>query len=82
MGGLSESNRLNSGVLGQTFSCLFALQFLDLKRGDRFFYENAPDATLGTSKTAFTMSKLKNTQIPISVTNNHLLRQSRIIWEC
>jgi len=28
-----------------------------LKRGDRFFYENAPDATLGTSKTAFTMSK-------------------------
>ena len=82
MGGLSESNRLNGGVLGQTFSCLFALQFLDLKRGDRFFYENAPDATLGTSKTAFTMSKLKNTQIPISVTNNHLLRQSRIIWEC
>jgi hypothetical protein len=82
VGGLSESNRLNGGVLGQTFSCLFALQFLDLKRGDRFFYENAPDATLGTSKTAFTMSKLKNTQIPISVTNNHLLRQSRIIWEC
>ena len=60
VGGLSESNRLNGGVLGQTFSCLFALQFLDLKIGDRFFYENAPNSALGTSKTAFAMSKFFN----------------------
>ena len=57
VGGLSESNRLNNGVFGQTFSCLFALQYLDLKRGDRFYYENAPNTNLGTSNTAFTMGK-------------------------
>jgi len=60
IGGLYESvpnedntNRLNKGVFGQTFACLFALQFLDLKRGDRFFYENAP--SLSTPNIAFSI---------------------------
>jgi hypothetical protein len=30
-------------------------QFYQLKIGDRFYYENAPNATLGTDKTAFTL---------------------------
>ena len=50
-----QSNRLNNGVFGETFTCLFAKQFLDLKRGDRFFYENAPNSTLATTNTSFTL---------------------------
>ena len=63
VGGLFESlpnedntNRANNGVLGPTFACLLANQFLDLKRGDRFFYENAPNSTLNTANTALTLS--------------------------
>ena len=65
IGGLLESipnedlaNRMNNGALGETFACLLAMQFLDSKRGDRFFYENAPNQTLGTLNTAFSMGQL------------------------
>ncbi len=65
IGGLFESipnedltSRMNNGALGETFACLLAKQFLDLKRGDRHFYENAPNQALGTQNTAFTMSQL------------------------
>ena len=51
-----KTNRQNKGVLGETFTCLFALEFLDLKRGDRFFYENAP--SMDTSNTAFSIGIL------------------------
>ena len=67
MGGLAESgvalqprgvdkNRLNGAVVGQTFGCLLTKTFVSLKRGDRFFYENAPSSIAGTSTTAFTLS--------------------------
>ena len=65
IGGLFESipnedltSRMNHGALGETFACLLAKQFLDLKRGDRHFYENAPNQALGTQNTAFSMSQL------------------------
>ena len=43
-GGLSESP-VSDGVVGTTFACLLAHQFRDLKRGDRFYYENGPSPT-------------------------------------
>ena len=38
-GGLSE-RRLPGALLGPTFSCILAFQFKQLRKGDRFWYEN------------------------------------------
>ena len=60
VGGLAEGvfidgNRVNDtfrpggSVVGATFKCLMEKQFIELKKGDRFFYENQ-------SPTGFTIS--------------------------
>ncbi|XP_076824795.1 myeloperoxidase-like [Clavelina lepadiformis] len=51
-GGVSEVSR-GSGIPGPTFTCLLAYQFRDLKKGDRFWFEN------GGSNARFTYSQLE-----------------------
>lgn len=55
-GTIDDSYRPNAAAVGAVFSCLIGKQFLNLKLGDRFFYENAPSASQGTNSTAFTLS--------------------------
>ena len=50
-GAMSE-RPLPGGLLGPTNACILGNQFLSLKRGDRFFYENP------FSITGFSLSKL------------------------
>ncbi|XP_019616874.1 PREDICTED: peroxidasin-like [Branchiostoma belcheri] len=39
VGGLAEES-VRGGVVGPTFACLIGLQFQDLRKGDRFWFEN------------------------------------------
>ena len=52
---IDDTLRTRGSVVGATFTCLLAKQFLELKKGDRYFYENGPSVALGTASTAFTI---------------------------
>ncbi|XP_074027515.1 uncharacterized protein [Leptinotarsa decemlineata] len=51
-GGLAEKP-VRGGVIGPTFGCIIAQQFLNLRKGDRFWYEN------GKFQSSFTPAQLQ-----------------------
>ncbi|KAG5883010.1 hypothetical protein JTB14_033465 [Gonioctena quinquepunctata] len=51
-GGLAEKP-VRGGVIGPTFGCIIAQQFLNLRKGDRFWYEN------GEFQSSFTPAQLQ-----------------------
>ncbi|XP_062612030.1 peroxidase-like protein [Saccostrea cucullata] len=57
-GGMSE-RPIYGGILGPTFSCLFALQFSRYKHGDRFWYENDVHENPLTAFTTGQLDELK-----------------------
>ena len=57
--GMLEPSDPKGGELSATFQCILANQFKRTKFGDRFWHENAPNATLNTDKTAFNSCQLK-----------------------
>ena len=67
----SESTK--GGVLGPTFQCLIAEQFRRSKVGDRFWFENEPNAFSQTTKTAFTacqLEQIRKTSLAKVICNN------------
>lgn len=39
VGGLAE-NPIAGGIVGETFACILATQWMNMRAGDRFWYEN------------------------------------------
>lgn len=65
-GGLAEKP-VRGGIVGPTFACIIAQQFLNLRKGDRFWYEN------GGFESSFTPAQLQQIR---HVTLAHVLCQS------
>lgn len=54
---------VDGGLVGPTFACLLARQFQELRRGDRYWYENFAEST---DTTAFTPGKILRYMIYIA----------------
>ena len=73
IGGVTEKP-LPNAELGPTFAGIFALQFLNLKRTDRFFYTNNIDQPTGFS------SSKKKKRIILSIFLFSLFHDMKIVY--
>ena len=67
-GGLSE-RPVVGGVVGPTFACILGQQFLNLRRGDRFWYENSKDKNPG-SFTPDQLQEIRKSSLSRIICNN------------
>lgn len=70
IGGVTE-NPLRDAVLGPTFAGIFALQFVNLKRADRFFYTSniGQPYALTASKSRSTLNVFVNSKTNLLLRN-------------
>ena len=80
--------------MGDTFGCIIGEQFGRLRKGDRFWHENEPNAALFTDRTALTACQLREIRKitlskiicanseDIPYVTRRALRQSKIFVEC
>ncbi|CAM1322530.1 Uncharacterised protein g8147 [Pycnogonum litorale] len=66
VGGLAE-NHLPGAMIGPTFACIIAQQFHNLKKGDRFWYENQG---FPSSFTADQLTEIKKTSLARVICDN------------
>lgn len=62
VGGISE-RPVVGGLVGPTFACIIAQQFSNLRRGDRFWYENSGFESSFTSAQLFSIRQVSLSQV-------------------
>ena len=67
---------MRGGVLGPTFTCLVANQFVKLRNGDRFWYENGDHTTGFTAPQLAEIRKVSLARLICD--HNRLLRAGKI----
>ena len=61
-GGISE-HKLPGAIVGPTFACIIARQFANLRRGDRFWFENSRFPSAFTPEQLFEVRKATQAKI-------------------
>ena len=68
-GGLAE-RPVVGGLVGPTFACIIGQQFLNLRKGDRFWYENSEHANPGGAFTRDQLQQLRKASLARTICNN------------
>ena len=86
VGGLAEEP-LPEALIGPTFACIFAITFQNLRRGDRFWYENTVGPQAFSSeqlaeikKTTFSRVLCDNTDLPMVQANPFLQGERQLCF--
>lgn len=64
---------IQGGAVGPSFACIIVSQFAELKKGDRFYYENAPVAgqTLSSAFTGPQLREIKKNTMARIICNDY-----------
>ncbi|TRY75389.1 hypothetical protein TCAL_06346 [Tigriopus californicus] len=68
-GGLAELPVV-SGIVGPTFACIIGQQFLNLRKGDRFWYENGEDVNPSGAFSSAQLQEIRKTSLARTVCDN------------